>query len=130
MEEDKLYSQASGGSKGELVSMGADQFYLKSDSKKRFAFMRDSKNKIVALRRTDFPLSYGPDDIGAKTNLPLPVAAKEVKVETSILEKYEGTYELQKGFNLEVLIEGQKLICCLRANPRSSFIPPAIRILP
>ena len=70
-ENNTLYIQRSGGSKIELRPYQRDAFYIKGGSQ-RFLFKRDKDNKVIALDVSSYPLQFGPNDYGLRTNLEIP----------------------------------------------------------
>lgn len=107
-ENNTLYIQRTGGSKIELRPYQRDAFYIKGGSQ-RFVFKRDKNNKVIALDVSSYPLQFGPNDYGLRTNLEIPKAAVEIKVANEVLKKYIGTYELVPGFNIDISVDGNQI---------------------
>ncbi|MDZ4711060.1 MAG: serine hydrolase [bacterium] len=106
-EDGNLYSTRSGGSKRLLIPVGKDKFYTK-DGTTVCTFVRNSDNKVIAINLSSYPLQYGPVEISQKTDLTLPDLKENVTVDEAILKSYEGTYQLQPGFDLVVYIKDGK----------------------
>ncbi len=102
---DKLFSQRSGGGKVEILPSGNDEMFVK-DGASRFRFRRDAQDKVTGV---DFLASAGADAVGVRTDEPLPVERKAVKVDPAVFDAYVGSYELAPGFNMVVTREGDQI---------------------
>lgn len=103
-EDGNLYSTRSGSSKRLLIPVEKDKFYTKEGTTV-FTFIRNNTGKIVSVNLTSNPVQFGPVDVSPKTDLPLPVEKEAVTVDETVLKSYEGTYQLQPGFDLVVYIK-------------------------
>lgn len=108
MEKDGLYSQRTGGAKTKLTYIGNDEFTL-GDKFTRLRFLRNTSNAVNAIMMYDALGSYGPNDTGLKTNIPLPSAKTEITIAENILEKYTGKYDFGGGFFIQVFVKDKIL---------------------
>lgn len=106
--KDGLYAQRTGGSKYKLTYVGNDEFYT-TNPFSRIKFNRDADNNITSTRVYDIFTNYGPDDIGMKTDIPLPSEKTEIDVPLDILNRYTGNYDFGGGFFIKIFIKDKKL---------------------
>ncbi len=104
LENGKLYSRRSGGSKSQIKPYEKDKFFFETSLS--FLNFQRSVNEmitgVISSQRGAQTLLWN------KTDKPLP-AQKEQKVEETTLEQYIGEYQLAPGFSIAVTKEGQRL---------------------
>jgi hypothetical protein len=118
-EGDKLIAQRSGGEKHEIQAASRDDFFYEvSDS--RIHFRRDPQGKITGM---DFLQRFGPDEIGTKTDEPLPADRQAIQVDPGLYDAYVGVYELAPGFHLTLTREGDRLMGQPTGLPKAELFP-------
>lgn len=104
LENGKLYSQRSGGSKSQIKPYEKDKFFFETSLS--FLNFQRSVNEmitgVISSQRGTQTLLWN------KTDKPLPTL-KEQKVEETTLEQYIGEYQLAPGFSIAITKEGQRL---------------------
>jgi len=104
LENGKLYSRRSGGSKSQIKPYEKDKFFFETSLS--FLNFQRSVNEmitgVISSQRGAQTLLWN------KTDKPLP-AQKEQKVEETTLEQYIGEYQLAPGFSIVITKEGQRL---------------------
>lgn len=109
VEEGKLMSQRTGGSKFTLLPFAADQFYFEN-SLSRIRFVRETKGakKVIKAVVGD---RHTAENNWTKTDKPIPAGKQEMRLTEAQLEPFVGEYELAPGFTLTVTREGNRLFC-------------------
>jgi len=104
MENGKLYSQRTGGSKSLIKPYEKDKFFFETS----LSFLNFQRNVnqmitgIISSQRGTQTMLW------TKTDKPIPTRMEQ-KVDETILAKYTGDYQLAPGFILTITQEGQKL---------------------
>jgi CubicO group peptidase (beta-lactamase class C family) len=118
-EGEKLVAQRIGGARGEIRAASRDDFFYEvSDS--RIHFRRDAQGKITGM---DFLQRLGPDEIGVKTDEPLPAERQAIQVDPGLYDAYVGVYELAPGFQLTLTREGDRLMGQPTGLPKAELFP-------
>lgn len=109
--------------------MGNDEFYT-TDKFSRIKFGHDAADKsIMTTNMFDVFGNYGPNDIGMKTDIPIPTERMEIEL-PQVLQKYEGKYDFGGGFLLRFLLritnysdkqQAKVLLKCLQKMKQNSF---------
>lgn len=104
LENGKLYSQRSGGSKSQIKPYEKDKFFFETSLS--FLNFQRSVNEmitgVISSQRGAQTLLWN------KTDKPIP-ARTEPKLEETTLEQYIGDYQLAPGFSIVITKEGQRL---------------------
>lgn len=104
LENGKLYSQRSGGSKSQIKPYEKDKFFFETSLS--FLNFQRSVNEmitgVISSQRGAQTLLWN------KTDKPIPAQAEQ-KVEETTLEQYIGEYQLAPGFSIAITKEGQRL---------------------
>ena len=66
---------------------------------------------------------FGPDEIGAKTDEPLPAERQAAQVDPGLYDGYVGVYELMPGFRLTVTREGDRLMTQATGQEKLEVFP-------
>jgi uncharacterized protein YneR len=77
------------------------------------AYYPDSKITVVVLANLNGPADNIGEQLGAVAHgdaVQLPSERKEITLTSQILAQYTGTYELQRGVNLMITLEGDRLM--------------------
>lgn len=109
-----LYSQRDGGQKFTIIPKTASTFYY-DNSFSEIIFKKSSEGDIVATFKDRINTSQG-----KRISKELPTGKKAIILESKILQKYTGTYEIQPGFDLEITLKDGQLIS--QATGQPSFI--------
>jgi len=104
MENGKLYSQRTGGSKSLIKPYDKDKFFFET-SLSFLNFQRDVNQMITGVISSQ---RGAQTMLWTKTDKPIPTRMEQ-KVDETILAKYTGDYQLAPGFILTITQEGQKL---------------------
>lgn len=118
IDNDTLRSQKSGESKKALVPVKKDLFFFDGSEVSYLHFFRDENQDVAALEIYTEPVKFGPDEYEPKVDVEMPSEKKEVKVDSSILKRYEGRYDFGSGFLMEVVVEGSELYIIPTAQPK------------
>lgn len=116
--DDTLRSQKSGEAKKALIPVKKDLFYFKDSDLNYLQFFRDEKGKPVALEIYSEPVKFGPDEYEPRVDVQMPSEKKEIEVDASILNRYEGRYDFGSGFYMEVVVEENELYIIPTAQPK------------
>ncbi|MBP7398104.1 MAG: serine hydrolase [Chitinophagales bacterium] len=109
IDSNNLYAQRTGGAKYKLTYLGNDEFYT-TDKFSRIKFGHDAADKsIMTTNMFDVFGNYGPNDIGMKTDIPIPTERMEIELPQEVLQKYEGKYDFGGGFFIKIFIKDNKL---------------------
>ncbi len=104
LEDGKLYSQRSGGTKSQIKPYEKDKFFFET-SLSFLNFQRDANQMITGVISSQ---RGAQTMLWTKTDKPIP-AKMEQKVEESVLDQYIGAYQLAQNFVITITKEGQKL---------------------
>jgi CubicO group peptidase (beta-lactamase class C family) len=121
-QENKLFSQRTGGGKFELLPTSAAEFFLSIDSPTRVQFLTDGKGAVTGLRVVG---RSGPGRSYAKTDKPLPEGRTEIKLDPALYDQYVGEYELAPGFLVVITKEDGKLMGQATGQPKVELYPEA-----
>lgn len=121
-EGDSLFLKRTGGGKLSFLPYDKDRF-MTNNSNRRFDFIRDAGNNIIALEVYDYPINFGMNDYCNKVDVPLPTEKKEITLTSDVMKKYEGEYELQPGFNLKMYIEDGNLFVLPTGQSKAQLYP-------
>jgi CubicO group peptidase (beta-lactamase class C family) len=114
----QLYSQKSGGARYAIQPLSETEFFFPG-SLSRLVFVSDSSGKIV---RVELRPRVGPVEGAVRTAQPLP-SRKEVQLDSAILQKYVGVYELAPSFLLTVTLEDGKLMTQATGQSKVQVFP-------
>lgn len=117
LEEDKLYSMLKGRMKLQIFPYEKNNFFIKNGLT-TLKFQRDKKGKItdVIVERPYSPI------VLKRTEKEIPKYTA-IELNSEVLEKYLGKYELQPNLIFEITMEGTKLYLQLTAGPKIEIIP-------
>jgi D-alanyl-D-alanine carboxypeptidase len=118
-EGDKLVAQRSGGPRSEIRATSRDDFFY-VESEDHLHFRRDPQGKITGM---DFLQRFGPDQIGNRTDEPLPAERQAIQVDPGLYDAYVGVYELAPGFQLTLTREGDRLMGQPTGLPKAELFP-------
>ncbi|AXE17713.1 serine hydrolase [Runella rosea] len=104
LENGKLYSQRTGGSKSHIKPYDKDKFFFET-SLSFLNFQRDVNQMITGVISSQ---RGAQTMLWTKTDKPIPTRMEQ-KVDETVLAKYTGEYQLAPGFILSITQEGQKL---------------------
>ena len=105
-EGEKLLSQRAGGARHPIQAASADEFFF-TDAPTIIRFTRDGQGKVSGLR---VQARYGPAEIYRRTAKPLPAEKKEIALDSRLLDRLAGEYELQPGFLIVITNEAGRLM--------------------
>jgi len=114
-----------------LIPIGEDEFQFE-DSFTRLKFTKDGSGAIAKAMSIT---AGGKEETAMKTaEKPMLEERKKVKLSDEILNQYVGTYELMKGFNVEITNENNQLTAeptgqnkeALNASSETKFYPTTI----
>ena len=114
-----LEERKAGGEKHEIQAASRDDFFY-ADSESRIHFQRDAQGKITGM---DVLQRFGPDEIGTKTDEPLPAERQAIQVDPGLYDAYVGVYELAPGFQLTLTREGDRLMGQPTGLPKAELFP-------
>jgi len=102
LEGNQLYSQRKGSTKFKLFSINEDLFFFENS----FATIqfKENGNELESIF-----ISRINKTKGVKTDKPIPVH-NEIQLNSEILKKYIGVYEINPGFNITITLEDGKLM--------------------
>ena len=103
MENGQLYSQRHGGQKLPLIAVSANEFYFEGSFTKYTFKIGEGKKEAFFEDRINKAMGYETEESPAEDKV-------EINLPVSVLKNYEGTYEVQPGFDLTVYVEGDKLM--------------------
>ncbi len=117
-EGSQLYSQRSGGTRYAIKPISETEFFFPG-SLTRLVFVQDSSGKIL---RSELHPRVGAVEEAVRTDQPLP-SRKEVQLDSVILQKYVGVYELAPNFLLTVTLEDGKLMTQATGQSKVQVFP-------
>jgi len=102
LEGNQLYSQRNdSNTKVKIYPLSENRFFY-DDSFAEIIFFDDAKKQAVFKNNMV-------EVKGAWSDEKKPTAKKEVQLSAEVLKKYAGTYELAPNFNIEIIVEGNKI---------------------
>ncbi|HUP62445.1 MAG TPA: serine hydrolase [Thermoanaerobaculia bacterium] len=113
VEGDRIYSQRSGGPKGEIIPTGNGQFMFK-DTFSTLTFTTAPDGKIEKVL---FAGKSAAEERGTRTN-EKPVERKKIAIDPATLARYVGRYELMPNFVITVTSEGGGLMTQATGQPK------------
>ena len=115
VEDNQLFSQRPGSNKFKLFPIKKNTFSFEN-SFATIHFNEDGKEvKAVFANRIN-------KTEGVKTNKPIPVH-NEIQLESEILKRYTGVYEIQPGFDIVITLEGNKLMSQATGQEKIQIFP-------
>ncbi len=115
LEGKQLYSQKTGSTKFKINPYAKDKFFF-DEAVNLLHFQRDKKGKVTEVASwTDTP--YGPDELGTRSDKPMPEPKKEAKLDPAIFDRYVGSYELMPGFALAFRRQGEQFFTQATGQP-------------
>ncbi|MEL6812072.1 MAG: serine hydrolase [Bacteroidota bacterium] len=102
LKEGKLYSQREGSRNLPLYAVGENQFYFEG-SFTQYTFKKENGKKVAYFK------SRIREGKGLEIDRKPPAEKEAVAVDATILKNYEGTYELQPGFEIIITTNGDKI---------------------
>lgn len=115
VEDNQLFSQRPGSNKFKLFPIKKNTFSFEN-SFATIQFNEDGKEvKAVFANRIN-------KTEGVKTNKPIPVH-NEIQLESEILKRYTGVYEIQPGFDIVITLEGNKLMSQATGQEKIQIFP-------
>jgi CubicO group peptidase (beta-lactamase class C family) len=115
---EKLLANLPGGGRAEIVPSSETEFFI-NDSRTRLSFTKN------AAGASSFVLHdrYGTDQVGRKTDKPLPAPPKEVTVNAAIYDAYVGEYEIAPNFTITISKDGSHLMAQATGQPKLELFP-------
>ena len=101
-EDGQLYSQREGSNKLKIYPVSANRFYFEGSTTNYTFSMNEGKKQALFGSRINREMGY------ESTNKQ-PVERKSISLETSVLQRYVGTYALQPGFDIAITSEGNQI---------------------
>lgn len=115
VEDNQLFSQRPGSNKFKLFPIKKNTFSFEN-SFATIQFNEDGKEvKAVFANRIN-------KTEGVKTNKPIPIH-NEIQLESEILKRYTGVYEIQPGFDIVITLEGNKLMSQATGQQKIQIFP-------
>ena len=115
VEDNQLFSQRPGSNKFKLFPIKKNTFSFEN-SFATIQFNEDGKEvKAVFANRIN-------KTEGVKTNKPIPIH-NEIQLESEILKRYTGVYEIQPGFDIVITLEGNKLMSQATGQEKIQIFP-------
>jgi hypothetical protein len=119
-QENKLFSQRTGGGKFEIKPTSATEFFVFIDSPARVQFLKDGKGAVTGLKIVG---RTGPIRSYTRTDKPLPAERQEIKLDPALFDQYVGEYELAPGFFVVITKEDGKLMGQATGQPKVELYP-------
>ncbi|KZS38276.1 serine hydrolase [Aquimarina aggregata] len=114
LKENQLYSKREGSTEFKIFPKNQSSFFFEDNfSEYKFEVSQDPI-KVIFTDRNSNNISKG-----IKTNKPIPLEKKIIKVPINILKQYVGIYEIKPGFDITIKLENDKLIS--QATGQESF---------
>jgi len=113
-EGDTLFSQRAGGAKHPILAASASEFFF-ADTPTVIRFTRDPRGKASGLR---VQAHIGPAEIYQRIEKALPAARQEIPIQSALLDRYCGEYELMPGFSIVVTNESGHLMGQATGQPK------------
>jgi CubicO group peptidase (beta-lactamase class C family) len=110
-ENGQLFSQREGSTKLPLVAVSPTEFFFQGSTTKYTFQVGEGSKQVLFEDRIN-------KSMGVETEMEAPVAPTEIALPVSVLKNYQGTYELQPGFEIRVFVEGENLM--VQATGQSS----------
>lgn len=115
LEGKQLYSQKTGSTKFKIHPYAKDKFFF-DEAENHLHFQRDKKGKVTGVGSwTATP--YGSDELGVRSDKPMPAPKKELKLDPAIFDRYAGNYELMPGFSLKFRRQGEQFFTQATGQP-------------
>ena len=115
VEDNQLFSQRPGSNKFKLFPIKKNTFSFEN-SFATIHFNEDGKEvKAVFANRIN-------KTEGVKTDKPIPIH-NEIQLESEILKRYTGVYEIQPGFDIVITLEGNKLMSQATGQEKIQIFP-------
>ena len=115
VEDNQLFSQRPGSNKFKLFPIKKNTFSFEN-SFATIQFNEDGKEvKAVFANRIN-------KTEGVKTDKPIPIH-NEIQLESEILKRYTGVYEIQPGFDIVITLEGNKLMSQATGQQKIQIFP-------
>ena len=115
VEDNQLFSQRPGSNKFKLFPIKKNTFSFEN-SFATIHFNEDGKEvKAVFANRIN-------KTEGVKTDKPIPIH-NEIQLESEILKRYTGVYEIQPGFDIVITLEGNKLMSQATGQQKIQIFP-------
>ncbi|MDC7998822.1 serine hydrolase [Gilvibacter sediminis] len=118
LENGQLFSQREGSSKLPLIPASAYEFYFEGSTTKYTFSMGDQGKQVLFEDRIN-------KEVGLETVKEVPTAPEEIDMPAAVLANYEGTYELQPGFEIRVFLEAEKLMVQATGQSAARIYPSA-----
>ncbi|MDH3708818.1 MAG: serine hydrolase [Cyclobacteriaceae bacterium] len=116
LEEGQLYSQREGSSKLKIYPTDKETFYFEGGFTKLHF---DLSTEPISVTFHD----RGVEAVkGAMADRALPAEKVAIEVAPEVLARYEGTYEIQPGFNLTVTVEDGSLVTQATGQPKAKML--------
>lgn len=113
----KIYSQREGSDQMQIIPFSENTFgFLGSRTSYEFS-IKDGKKQALFKGRTS--------SIGKEIDKAPPTEKKEIALSEDALKKFLGTYEIQPGFAITVLLENGKLLGQATGQPKFELTPYA-----
>jgi CubicO group peptidase (beta-lactamase class C family) len=119
VKEGRLHSQRTGGSLLELQPVSTSEFYF-TDSDDSLVFQRGIGGKITGIQ---VKRRFGPLEVDARTDKPLPAERQALEVDSSALERYAGKYELAPDILFTIAIREGKVYAQMTGQPEIEIFP-------
>ncbi|MDC8003369.1 serine hydrolase [Aureisphaera galaxeae] len=101
-QDGSLYSEREGSQNLKLNALGNDEFAFE-DSFTTYAFRTENGKKVALFK------SRIREGKGVETDKARPAEKQAITLAPDILKRYEGTYELQPGFEIEITTQGNQI---------------------
>jgi len=114
LQDGSLYSQREGSSNMKLYPV-SENVYNFDDSFSGYRFSSEEGKKVAHFN------SRIRKSKGLESDKKPPAAKESITLDTSILVKYEGTYEIQPGFTIEITTEGNQIFGQPTGQPKAEL---------
>ena len=115
----KIFAQASGGAKREIVALSPLEFAF-TDRPTRLAFEKNALGEIVGVTMRG---RSGIPDKFVRTAKPLPGERKTASVDPKIYDRYAGEYTFTPDFIFIVTVENGRLMAQATGQPKVQLFP-------
>jgi CubicO group peptidase (beta-lactamase class C family) len=121
----RLFMQRNAGRSNEVFPLSATEFFYDKESLDRLTFSKDATGKVTGLKVTRY---FGPPTVALKTDKPLPKMKEAIKLDSSVLERYVGVYEIVPTFSITVSHKGEGLFAQATGQAEFEIFPESEKL--
>jgi len=120
-EANRLFAQASGSPKMEMLPASATEFFIKNTFL-RLRFEQNAAGEVTTLTVQD---RSGPPSVAQKTDKPLPQPRQAAEVDPALYADYVGEYQLAPAISITISSEDDKLFAQVTGQQKFEIFPEA-----